>query len=67
MLSNLIRLGIDTIGIKGYSFRKGAAQHAYEIGLLNEQIETLGRWLSDAFRLYFTSTPALLFALSKQF
>ena len=43
LLSNLTRLGIDTIGIKGYSFRKGAAQHAYETGLLNEQIQTLGR------------------------
>ena len=63
----MTRLSLNTIGIKGHSFRKGAAQHAHEAGLLNEQIQTLGRWSSDAFKLYFSSPPAFLFALNKQF
>jgi hypothetical protein len=45
-------LSINTKGFSGHSFRKGATQHAHDSGLLNEQIETLGRWSSDAFQLY---------------
>jgi len=41
-------------GYSGHSFRWGAAQHASDIGMLDSEIQTLGRWSSTAFQLYFT-------------
>ena len=43
LLSGLQKAGEDTSGIKGHNFRKGAAQHAHEAGILHEQIQALGR------------------------
>ena len=45
----------------GNSFQKGAAQHAADHGMLDESIQRLGRWTSNAFKLYFTTTPETLF------
>ena len=45
--------GISSNHFSGHSFRKGAAQHAADNGMLEEQIKKLGRWTSDAFKLYF--------------
>ena len=44
--------GLDTSRYKGHSFRIGAACHAAEKGFSDAQIRTLGRWKSDAFKLY---------------
>jgi hypothetical protein len=38
----------------GHSFRRGAAQTASDNGMLDSDIQTLGRWSSNAFWLYFT-------------
>ena len=43
LITKLKLAGEDTAGIKGHSFRKGAAQHAHEAGILHEQIQALGR------------------------
>ena len=48
----LIFCGLDVAHYKSHSFRIGAASHAAEMGFTDAQIRTLGRWKSDAFRLY---------------
>lgn len=47
--------GLDTTRYKGHSFRIGAASHAADMGFSDAQIRTLGRWKSDAFRIYIRS------------
>lgn len=62
----IVRQKLEASGIpcqtySGHSFRKGAAQHASDNGVLNEHIQELGRWSSQAFQLYFkTSSTSLL-------
>ena len=65
VISKLNHAGIDSAGIKGHSFRKGAAQHAYNAGIRNDQIQALGRWSSEAFRLYFTTPTSVLYAWNR--
>ena len=36
----------------GHSFRRGAAHSAAAAGMSNDDIKTLGRWKSDAYKLY---------------
>ncbi len=67
VLKNLHKSGIDSTRIKGHSFRKGAAQHTHNAGILNEQIQTLSRWSSEAFRMYFSTPPATLYIWNRQF
>jgi hypothetical protein len=67
-LSTKLRmLGLQTEGYLGHSFRKGAAQHAHDSGILDDQIQILGRWTSEAFRVYFTTNAAVLYKLNRQF
>ena len=51
----------------GHSFRRGAAQHAKNHGVLDEHVQALGRWTSDAFRRYYDTSHAELFYLNKTF
>ncbi len=57
-------MGLPKANYSGHSFRKGAAQHLTDQGILDESIQRLGRWISNAFKLYFTSTPETLFNLN---
>ena len=59
--------GFPESNYSGYSFRKGAAHHAADHGMLDESIQKLGRWTSNAFKLYFTTTPETLFNLNLSF
>ena len=52
--------------LTGHSFRRGAAQHASDLGMLHHEIQLLGRWSSDAFKLYFTATPRQRLLLQRQ-
>jgi len=61
------RLGKESSGILGHSFRKGAAQHAYEMRLSEQQIQTLGRWSSDSVKRYYKKSPTFLLNLQRQF
>jgi integrase len=63
----LLTLGIQDSGYSGHSFRRGAAQHASDMGMLDSEIQTLGRWSSAAFQLYFTLSPLRLRQLNFQF
>ena len=51
----------------GHSFRKGAAQHASDNGMLDQHIQKLGRWTSKAFQLYFETSVSSLYTLSVRF
>ena len=44
--------GLDSSKYKSHSFRIGAASLAADQGLSDAQIRHLGRWKSDAFKLY---------------
>ena len=44
--------GLDCSRYKSHSFRIGAACHAAENGFSDAQIRALGRWSSDAFKIY---------------
>ncbi len=50
-----------------HSFRKGAAQEALDNGVPPEGVQALGRWASEAYRLYCSSSPKRLWELSFQF
>ena len=63
----LQKANIPTNAYSGHSFRRGAAQHAKDHGLLDEHIQALGRWTSDAFRRYFDTSHTELFRLNKTF
>ena len=59
--------GLLEADFSGHSFRKGAAQHAADHGMLDESIQRLGRWSSNSFKLYFTTSPKTLFNLNLSF
>ena len=59
--SNL-REVLTSLGVEGHysghSFRRGAATSARDAGLSNDEIQLLGRWKSDSYRLYIVTHPA---------
>ena len=55
--------GYTAKDFSGHSFRRGAATWADSIGMTSAQIQTLGRWNSDCFRLYIDAGPAKTVAL----
>ncbi len=59
--------GFSESNYSGQSFRKGAAQHEADHGMLNESIQRLSCWISNAFKLYFITTPETLFNLNLSF
>ncbi len=65
--TRLLRVGIPPDGYRGHSFRKGAAQEAHNNGLTQEEIQTLGRWSSDAVQRYFKTNRKRVIRLHKQF
>jgi hypothetical protein len=60
----LVARGLSTEGILLHSFRKGAAQHAMDSGMREDQVQLLGRWTSEAFRKYFTTSRETYYATS---
>ncbi len=65
--SRLAQAGLSETGFSGHSFRKGAAQHASDQGMLDSQIQKLGRWTSNSFQLYFEKSSETLFNLNLRF
>ena len=70
-LVQALRNGLRAIGVRGnysgQSFRRGAATMAKDSGLLEEDIQTLGRWKSDSYQLYIQIHPDQLIATSLRF
>jgi hypothetical protein len=54
-------------GYSGHSPRRGAAQHAADNGILEYDIQRLGRWSSEAFKGYFHISQAYKFHLNRRF
>ena len=51
----------------GHSFRRGAATWAAEMGIVDNQIQILGRWRSDAYKTYIEYSREQRIALSQRF
>ena len=51
----------------GHSPRRGAAQHAADNGILEYDIQKLGRWSSEAFKGYFHISLAYKYTLNRRF
>ena len=69
-LTETLRETLMTVGIHGHytghSFRRGAATSAREAGLSEDEIQLLGRWKSDSYRLYIVTHPARILAASRR-
>lgn len=50
----------------GHSFRRGAPTSAREAGLSDSEIQLLGQWQSDAYKLYIQANPAVIWIVSKR-
>jgi integrase len=58
--------GIDPTYYSGHSLRRRAAQEAADKGVPEQEIQLLGRWKSNAVRLYYTTPTAQRLALSRR-
>ena len=69
-VTNHLRQILTSLGVQGHysghSFRRGAATSAREAGLSSDEIQLLGRWKSDAYRLYIVTHPARILAVSRR-
>lgn len=65
-----IKLILTNLGYQGnysgHSFRRGAASTAKLMGLSEDEIQILGRWKSDAYRLYIDVEPNYILNASRQ-
>lgn len=61
----LERAGIPPAGYAGHSFRRGAATMAAANGIHGHEIQLLGRWRSDAWKLYVNVDPRRVKQLSR--
>jgi integrase len=64
--SSLEAAGINPKGFAGHSFRRGAASEAAAAGFSDYEIQLLGRWRSDAYKLYIENPISRILHLSKQ-
>ena len=61
----LLKAGLDDSSYNTYSFRIGAATSAKEAGISDSQIQMLGRWRSEAYRIYIRTPREGLARLSR--
>ena len=70
-LTTAMRSGLKSLGITGnysdHSFRRGAATSAKEAGLSENDIQLLGRWKSDSYKLYIQTHQSHILATSRRF
>ena len=67
MKQRIMAAGLLEANYSGHSFHKGAPKHVTNHSMLDESIQRLGRWISTAFKLYFTITSETLFNLNRSF
>ena len=65
-----LRQMLKLLGVEGHysghSFRRGAATSARMAGLSDDEIQLLGRWKSDSYRLYIDTHPEHILRASRQ-
>jgi hypothetical protein len=61
---DLARLGFDASKYAGHSFRRGSASSAAAAGFNELELQQLGRWRSDAYKLYIEPNRFRLLSLS---
>lgn len=70
LVIDTLRLVLKTVHLDGHysgiSFRRGAATSAKDAGLSDQEIQMLGRWKSDSYRLYITTPPSRILAVSRR-
>jgi hypothetical protein len=64
--ARLAHLNLDQSLYSGHSFRRGAATSAATVGYNNYEIQLLGRWRSDAYKLYIDTPPDRTLQLSSR-
>ena len=69
-LTETLRETLAAVGIDGYYtgylFRRGTATSAREAGLSEDEIQLLGRWKSNFYRLYIVTHPTRILAASRR-
>ena len=70
LVTSKLREILTLLGVEGHysghSFRRGAATSAKEAGLSDQEIQLLGRWKSESYRLYIVTHPAHILAASRR-
>jgi hypothetical protein len=61
---DLTRLGFDTSRFSGHSFRRGGASSAAAASFNELELQQLGQWRSDAYKLYVEHNKFRLLSLS---
>ncbi|KAG9220331.1 hypothetical protein CCMSSC00406_0006596 [Pleurotus cornucopiae] len=62
----LLDAGLQPQGYSGHSFRRGTASAAAAAGFLDHEIQQLGRWHSDTYRLYIDTPKDRILNLSSR-
>ncbi len=69
-VNNALKESLGNLGYSGnyagHSFRRGAATWAKEAGLTDQEIQLLGRWRLDSYRLYIDTNPSQILNASKR-
>jgi hypothetical protein len=60
------QLKLDTSRFRGFSFRRGGAQSLRDAGVPDHLIQVIGRWSSDAYKVYLTTAPRHVAALAQR-
>lgn len=63
--SALSLAGYKSSDYSGHSFRRGAATSAAAAGYSSHEIQLLGRWRSDAYKLYIDTDPSRILHLNR--
>ena len=62
--TSLTNTGFEAWCFSGHSFRRGAASSAAAVGFSDYEIQQLGRWRGDSYKLYLDGSQARILALS---
>ena len=70
LVTDILRTILRGLGYSGnyssHSFRRGAATSARDTGFSDDEIQLLGRWNSDSYRLYIITHPARILSASRR-